>query len=161
MTFILKVATDVINYFLHQDILCLYDGEIGLSVCDIQHLTGCRILVLCLNYMDTELGAVLYNWIKEFLSNQIQMVVVNGVEYDWRGATSGIPQGSILGPVLFLISINDLPEVVEVCVKLVADDTKLYKRIIRQQYTQPVYRSLPQHGLKTGIWSLMIQRTSK
>ena len=66
----------------------------------------------------------LYNWIKEFLNNRVQRVVVNGTESDWQDVISGIPQGSVLGPVLFLIFINDLPDVLEVCVKLFADDTK-------------------------------------
>jgi len=53
-------------------------------------------------------------------------VVVNGVESEWAEVLSGVPQGSVLGPVLFVCYINDLPEAVTTNVKLFADDTKLY-----------------------------------
>ncbi|KAK3089449.1 hypothetical protein FSP39_003702 [Pinctada imbricata] len=68
----------------------------------------------------------LYSWLEDFLSNRKQRVVLNDVESKWAGVTSGIPQGSVLGPILFLIYINDLPDVVHNIVKLFADDTKLY-----------------------------------
>ena len=70
-----------------------------------------------------------YNWIKEFLSNCKQRVVINGIQSEWRKVTSGIPQGSVLGPILFLIFINDMPEVLNCCTKLFADDAKLYSPI--------------------------------
>ena len=56
-------------------------------------------------------------------------MVVSGSESDWSDVTSGIPQGSVLGPILFLIYINDLPDVVEVLMKLFADDAKLYHTV--------------------------------
>lgn len=55
--------------------------------------------------------------------------MVNGKYSEWRDVTSGIPQGSVLGPILFLIFINDLPEVLNCCVKLFADDVKIYSPI--------------------------------
>ena len=70
-----------------------------------------------------------YNWIKEFLSNRKQRVVINRTKSEWRKVTSGIPQGSVLGPILFLIFINDMPEVLNCCIKLFADDAKLYSPI--------------------------------
>ena len=64
--------------------------------------------------------------VKEFLSGREQRVIVNGSQSTWINITSRIPQGSVLGPVLFLVFINDLPEVIKVLIKLFADDAKLY-----------------------------------
>jgi hypothetical protein len=56
-------------------------------------------------------------------------VVLNGSNSKWTDVTSGIPQGSVLGPILFTIYINDLPDVVQNVAKLFADDTKGYFQI--------------------------------
>ena len=74
-------------------------------------------------------GGDIGNWIAAFLRNREQRVVVDGEMSDWTRVLSGVPQGSILGPVLFLIYINDIPGQVGSKVKLFADDTKLYKVI--------------------------------
>ena len=72
-------------------------------------------------------------WIKEFLSARRQRVVVNGAHSEWGDITSGIPQGSVLVPILFLIFINDLPKVIKCSIKLFADDAKLYQIIKSNQ----------------------------
>ena len=69
----------------------------------------------------------LLNWIKSFLLRRTQCVNVDGITSKWKEVVSGIPQGSVLGPLLFVIFIKDMPDVVKfnIC-KLFADDCKLY-----------------------------------
>ena len=69
-------------------------------------------------------------WIGDFLSNKLQIVRVNGRVSDPVMVLSGIPQGSVLGPILFIIYINDFPDVMKSTMYLFfADDTKLMNRI--------------------------------
>ena len=65
---------------------------------------------------------ILLEWFKNFLNGRQQRVVINGKASDWTNVLPGITQGSILGPILFTILINDLPGVVGNVCKLVADD---------------------------------------
>ena len=68
----------------------------------------------------------LFNLIKNFLSERYQRVVLNGQSSKWEKIKAGVPQGSILGPLFFLIYINDLPVGLKSGVKLFADDTSLF-----------------------------------
>ena len=71
----------------------------------------------------------LYTWISSFLSNRRQYVDLNNEKSNWAPVLSGIPQGSVLGPILFVIYINDLPENLQSSVLLFADDTKIFREI--------------------------------
>ena len=67
-----------------------------------------------------------YTWIQNFLSNRKQRVSVHGSYSDWTNVLSGVPQGSVLGPTLFIIYVNDLPGNILSSLGLFADDTKIY-----------------------------------
>ena len=69
------------------------------------------------------------NWIRAFLGSRSQRVVIEGEESESISVTSGVPKGSVLGPILFLIYINDLPGEVYSQVCLFADDTSVYLTI--------------------------------
>ena len=73
------------------------------------------------------------SWIKAFLSGRTQEVVVGGEKSDRGQVISGVPQGSVLGPTLFLVYINDLPTSIKSNVCLFADDTLLYKHILTEE----------------------------
>ena len=68
-------------------------------------------------------------WINAFLNNRTQAVSVNGQHSSWEDVTSGVPQGSVLGPALFLLYINDIQDSIQSNIRLFADDSIVYREI--------------------------------
>jgi ribonuclease P/MRP protein subunit RPP40 len=72
----------------------------------------------------------LLSWMTSYLTNRRQRVIIEGACSDWLPVISGVPQGSIIGPVLFLLYINDMPDTIsdnfQVCI--FADDSKCMPR---------------------------------
>ena len=72
------------------------------------------------------LSGELFNILTDFLDNRTQRIILNGQYSSWAKVEAGVPQGSILGPLLFLIYINDFSENLSSKPKLFADDTSLF-----------------------------------
>ena len=71
-----------------------------------------------------------------------ERVVVNGAYSQWNDVTSGILQGSVLGPILFIIYINDLPETVKSMVHMFPDDTEIYRKMATENDCDELQKDL-------------------
>ena len=84
-------------------------------------------------------GGKVYNWIKNCLNGREQRVIINGKHSDWCIVLSGIPQGSVLGPILFVVYINDIDrninsvirkfkhDIVNISISIIIVSNKKYK----------------------------------
>ena len=86
----------------------------------------------------------LINWTKSFLSNRTQKVVVEGKESENEQVISGVPQGTVLGPLLFLLYINDIDKNLSEGsnIRLFADDSFLYRQIKSESDTKQLQKDL-------------------
>ena len=75
------------------------------------------------------MGNSIINWVEQWLTERRQRVVVEGEVSSWKSVLSGVPQGSVLGPILFLVYINDVEEGVTGKILKFADDTKLFRKV--------------------------------
>ena len=96
----------------------------------------------------------LLSWIECFLKNRKQRVVLNKTESSWKPVVSGVPQGSVLGPVLFLIYINDLPDYIKSSCKIFADDTKVYSKVESMEEITGLQNDLENLVSWSEIWLL-------
>ena len=75
------------------------------------------------------MGNSIINWIEQWLKDRRQRVVVDGEVSSWKPVFGGVPHGSVLGPILFLIYINDLEEGVTCNILKFADDNNLFRTV--------------------------------
>ena len=101
----------------------------------------------------------------DFLRNRKQRVVLNGQSSSWASMNAGVPEGSILGPLLFLICINDLSDNVQCNPKLFADDTSLFSTVKDPERTANNLNNDQKeiNGLSIGKWvsNLILQSRLK
>ena len=83
----------------------------------------CRLLFKLKSY---GISGNLLRWLTSFLTRRQQRVILNNVYSNWSNVVSGVPQGLVLGPVLFLLYVNDIPSIVKSHLLLLADNIKLY-----------------------------------
>ena len=89
-------------------------------------------------------------WFASYLDGRKQKVLVNGSTSSWKEIKAGVPQGTVLGPLLFLLYINDLPDNLDNPSRLFADDTSLLKV---HRPNEDVTMSLNQDMEKINIWT--------
>jgi len=97
-----------------------------------------------------------FTWIKTWLTGRRQRVVLNGKFSSWEEVLSGVPQGSVLGPLLFNIFINDLDDWatgVDILKKF-ADDTKLGKKITRREHNEELQSALDSLLAWASTWGM-------
>ena len=114
-------------------------------------------LVKILKYCSLPVKVI--DWIKSFLTNRKQRVLVNGIAPSWHDVISSVPQGSVLGPILFVIYINILIGVVQHSdLFLFPDDNKLFKIIFNKEdtITAKRYRFNDFFGLSTLYYCLTL-----
>ena len=92
------------------------------------------------------------NWISSFLANRSQCVVLEGEASETVEVTSGVHQGSVLGPILFLIYINDLPVGISSGVRLFADDAIVYRTISTPLDSQTLQEDLNKLSNWEKLW---------
>jgi ribonucleases P/MRP protein subunit RPP40 len=98
----------------------------------------------------------LVKWIDAWLTGRKQRVVVNGKKSTWQEVLSGVPQGSVLGPILFLIYINDLDGAARLAniVKKFADDTKLGKEVRAEKDREELQQALDELCEWANTWGM-------
>ena len=99
------------------------------------------------------------NWIVSFLTGRTQYVKINNATSNNHKVTSGVPQGSVLGPTLFIYFINDLPNINHNSnIKIFADDTKAYNCIKNQEDVENLQKVIDEMFLWTQKWLLKFNK---
>jgi ribonuclease P/MRP protein subunit RPP40 len=75
------------------------------------------------------IGGEIYNWIEDWLRDRKRRVCITDSSSGWASVSSGVPQGSVLGPLLFLIYINDIDNGIASKILKFADDMKLHRQV--------------------------------
>lgn len=117
----------------HYDLIL--DGLAGGSNVDVVYLDFAKAFdkvdhgILCYKLHSLGIGGKIGMWLFSFLTNRVQRVLVNGTSSSMSTVISGVPQGTVLGPVLFLVHITDINQRIESRVSSFADDTRVMRLV--------------------------------
>ena len=103
------------------------------------------------------IGGKTLKWIDSFLCFRQQRVVVNGIKSDWAPVLSGVPQGTVLGPVLFSLYINDITTDIDSEIRLFADDCVCYREIKGTEDTVKLQEDIDRLGCWARKWGMRFQ----
>ncbi len=95
-----------------------------------------------------------HNWIENWLSNRKQRVIINGTASDWAPVSSGVPQGSVLRPVLFIICINDIDVGLNNFIGKFTDDVKIGNSVISDCDRQSLQDDLNKISAWSARWEM-------
>ena len=102
------------------------------------------------------IGDSITDWIEQWLTDRRQRVVVDGEVSNWKSVLSWVPQGSVLGPILFLIYINDLDDNITSNVLKFADDTKLFRKVNTDGDKQHLQNDLDRLVKWSEKWQMLL-----
>ena len=100
-----------------------------------------------------------YNWTKAWLSNRTQQILLDGITSSSVAVTAGVPQGTVLGPLMFLLYINDINTNIKSPLRIFADDCLLYRVINSPEDTIILQQDLDQISHWVKIWQLRLNVT--
>ena len=100
------------------------------------------------------LSGKLLNWVGSFLCDRCQRVMAAGTGSEWTSVLSGVPHGLVLGPVLFVCYINDMPETVSSFIYMYADDTKIGRTVSNMEDSSRLQADLDQVQEWSDKWQL-------
>ena len=103
------------------------------------------------------IGGKTLKWIDSFLCFRQQRVVVNGVKSDWAPVLSGVPQGTVLGPLLFSLYINGISSDIESEIRFFADDCICYREIKDEEDTMKLQSDIDRLGSWARKWGMRFQ----
>ena len=101
----------------------------------------------------------LHKWFESYVCNRRQRVINEGSRSTWMTTTAGVPQGSVLGPYLFLLYINDIVEKINTNIRLFADDTSLFTVIENQESIQLLNEDLIEIAQWSDDWLIILNQT--
>ena len=148
LTNLLDFLYDILNYYDESKAVDIIYLDFQKAFDKVPH----KRLLIKLKSLGIQ-GEVL-QWVENWLSNRKQRVVINGKASNWTNVTSGVPQGSVLGPVLFLVYINDIDEGVTGIISKFADDTKIANSVVSNEQTKEMQNNLDKLSEWGQTWQM-------